>query len=209
MRTSAGILSRPLRFRGARAATKCRLPPSNKRCKIVLRCVPVQICFGDFEICGEGRRFRSGAQSPAACGVRYFWSIHSPHHAAASVRGHSELAVLCASSPSRTMTTCGGIASAFAHSGHVFVLLPIQAFSALSIEWSGYEGFHRGFSLGSGAKSEAIEAAQSGRRVKGRGTLRLVSSRKARIEQRKQHEKNGVGETAISPKIGDAKARQR
>src|SRR5262245_25904665 len=51
------------------------------------------------------------------------------------------------------------IASAFAHSGHVFVLFPIQAFSALSIEWSGYEGFHRGFSLGSGAKSEAIEAA--------------------------------------------------
>ena len=43
-----------------------------------------------------------------ACGVRYFWSIHSPHQAALKVRGHSELAVGCASSASRTMTTCGG-----------------------------------------------------------------------------------------------------
>ena len=32
------------------------------------------------------------------------------------------------------------VASAFAHSGHVFILLPVQAFSALSVEWSGYEG---------------------------------------------------------------------
>ena len=40
------------------------------------------------------------------------------------------------------------VASAFSHSSHVFILLPVQAFSALSVEWSGYEGFHRGFSLG-------------------------------------------------------------
>ena len=45
------------------------------------------------------------------------------------------------------------VASAFSHGGHGFVLLPVQAFSALSIKWSGYEGFHRGFSLGAGAKS--------------------------------------------------------
>jgi len=39
----------------------------------------------------------------------------------------------------------------------------------LSVEWSGYEGFHRGFSLGAGAKSEALKAAQSGLDVKSRG----------------------------------------
>jgi hypothetical protein len=41
----------------------------------------------------------------------------------------------------------------------------------LSVEWSGYEGFHRGFSLGAGAKSEVIKAAQSGLDVKGSGEL--------------------------------------
>jgi len=44
----------------------------------------------------------------------------------------------------------------------------------LSIKRSGYEGFHRGFSLGAGAKSEAIKAAQSGLDVKSIGALRLV-----------------------------------
>jgi hypothetical protein len=62
------------------------------------------------------------------------------------------------------------IASAFAHSGHVFILLPVQAFSALSVKWSGYEGFHRGFSLGTGAKSGTIKAAQSGLDVKSAGS---------------------------------------
>ena len=66
------------------------------------------------------------------------------------------------------------VASAFSHSGHVFILLPVQALSALSVEWSGYEGFHHGFSLGAGAKSEAIKAAQSGLDVKSVGALRLV-----------------------------------
>ena len=36
----------------------------------------------------------------------------------------------------------------------------------MSIKRSGYEGFHRGFSLGAGAKSEALKAAQSGLDVK-------------------------------------------
>jgi hypothetical protein len=121
------------------------------------------------------------------------------------------------------------IASAFAHSGYVFILLPVQAFSALSVKWSGYEGFHRGFSLGAGAKSEAIKAAQSGLDVKRRGALRLVSSREARIENGLESEsvkyrrqqpdgdvkpclermRVGSGKMQSRPKIGDAKARQR
>jgi hypothetical protein len=62
------------------------------------------------------------------------------------------------------------VASAFSHGGHVLVLLPVQAFSALSVKWSGYEGFHRGFSLGTGAKSGTIKAAQSGLDVKSAGS---------------------------------------
>jgi hypothetical protein len=75
------------------------------------------------------------------------------------------------------------VASAFSHGGHVFVLFPVQAFSALSIKRTGYEGFHRGFSLGTGAKSGAIKAAQLGLDVKSRGVLRPGSAREALVER--------------------------
>ena len=80
-------------------------------------------------------------------GPRYFWSIHSPHQAALKVSGHSELAVgpriLCVVDHDDLRR----ITLALSHCGDAVMLLPVEAFSALGVQRSGYIRLHCAFSL--------------------------------------------------------------